>query len=212
MYQLWSSAARLRVCTSATLKTIQQPQTQQWSRKNRKHSALLMCFYSSLCLLCLLPNRQSSIKAVGVTLRPCRRCLVGVVLRTSPHVTLLSLFLCPLMPRQCSWGLTNCSCVDKRVTSVKCQVPWKDQRRGQESKNYESSSSCFNQSPFRSLCSQSSVSFGHCPACVASIFKTSTPYLIIYTLEANWRCCFLWRKRKGVCGGIKGMHGLVSLL
>lgn len=66
--------------------------------------------------------------------------------------------------------------------------------------------------PFRSLRSHVSVSFGHFPACVASIFKTSTPYLIIYTLEANWRCCFLWRKWKGVCGGIKAMHGLVSLL
>lgn len=50
-------------------------------------------------------------------------------------------------------------------------------------------------------------------SCVgASIFKASTPYLIIYTLEANWRYSFLWRKRKGVGGGIRGMHALVSFL
>lgn len=53
---------------------------------------------------------------------------------------------------------------------------------------------------------------GRQPVCVASIFKASTAYFIIYTLEGNWRYCFLWRKRKGVCGGIKVVHGLVFLL
>lgn len=44
--------------------------------------------------------------------------------------------------------------------------------------------------------------------CVASIFTAQpTPYSVIYTSEGNWRCCILCRKRKGVSGEIKGMHG-----
>lgn len=45
---------------------------------------------------------------------------------------------------------------------------------------------------------------GYWPVCVDSIFKASTPYFIIYTLEGNWQYCFLWRKWKGVGGGLKG--------
>lgn len=32
------------------------------------------------------------------------------------------------------------------------------------------------------------------------------------SVEGNWGYCFLWRKRKGVGEGIKGMHAPVSRL
>lgn len=42
------------------------------------------------------------------------------------------------------------------------------------------------------------------PSVQLLFLKAPHPNFIIYTLEGNWWYCFLRRKRKGVCGGLKG--------
>lgn len=187
--QVWSNAVKWLVprqqCSSKTEKT---------------------CPVFCLCL-------ESSTRAAGVTC--CHYSRAGGEGGGRGLVTLLPLLLCPLMSGQGSWRLHYCSCVDRRARSV--DLPQVKTEKNCENSRIEYSEKrklCFVMSWFlwNALNVPSAATFSVplvvAPSLQLLFLKAPHPNLIIYTLGGSWWYCFLRRKWKGVCGGIKGMQGL----